>query len=66
MQPSLDVHYTNGQIVPFHGTKIYTESNLRRWAVAEIKNQDVSGAVLNYTNSEGLSDSDTYGILIGS
>ncbi len=54
MNPELHVTYSNGYIDNFCGTKIRTVSNLRKWAIALLKNQDIESAILFYTDENGL------------
>ena len=59
--PELHVHYSNGHVDNFCGTKIRTASNLRRWAIALIKNQDIDSATLFFTDDEGIEIAETFG-----
>ena len=60
--PELHVHYSNGHVDNFCGTNIRTISNLRRWAIALIKDQDIDSAILFYTDNDGLAQDEHFGI----
>ena len=60
MPAELHVHYSNGQIDNFCGTKIRTTSNLRRWAKALVLDADIDSATLFFTDEDGLSQSEDY------
>ena len=62
MQTELHVYYSNGHIDNFCGTKIRTVSNLRRWALALVKNQDIDSAILFYNDEEGLAVDEQFGL----
>ena len=53
MQAELIVHYSNGYNHKFDNTKIFTASNLRRWATALVNNQDIDGATLYVKQDDG-------------
>jgi len=54
MPATLIVHYSNGYNHNFKdATEIHTASNLRRWAVALVKDQDIDGATLYVTQDDG-------------
>ena len=54
MQPELHVHYSNGHVDNFCGTKIRTVSNLRRWALALLLNEGIESAILFYSAEDGV------------
>ena len=60
MPAELHVHYSNGQIDNFCGTKKRTTSNLRRWAKALVLHADIDSATLFFTDEDGLSQSEDY------
>ena len=60
MPAELHIHYSNGHIDNFCGTKIRTTSNLRRWAKALVLDADIDSATLFFTDEDGLSQSEDY------
>ncbi len=62
MQPELHVHYSNGHVDNFCGTKIRTVSNLRRWALALLLNEDIDSAILFYSDEDGLAVDEKFGL----
>ena len=56
----LIVHYSNGSSHKFLGTQVFNPSNLRRWAVALTKDEDIIGATLFITQEDGTEVAEEY------
>ena len=60
MQAELHVYYSNGTVDNFCGTKIFTASNLRRWAKALVQDEDIDSATLYVKQDDGTETPEYY------
>jgi len=60
MKSELIVHYSNKSSHPFRGTQVFNEHNLRRWAIALVKNADIIGATLYVRQPDGTDIAEEY------
>ena len=60
MQAELHVYYSNGTVDNFCGTKIFTASNLRRWAKALVQDADIDSATLYVKQDDGTETPEYY------
>lgn len=60
MQAELHVYYSNGTVDNFCGTKIFTASNLRRWAKTLVRNADIDSATLYVKQDDGTETPEYY------